>query len=236
MGLQRHNIDPMEIDKFKPLASRWWDPNGELKALHDINPLRVRYIAERTDLTGKRVLDVGCGGGILSEALAARGAEVTGIDMGEAALWAARNHMQRSGLAIDYRRSTAEALSASAAAGFDVVVCFELLEHVPAPASVFDACARLAKPGGDLFFATLNRNLKSYLFAVIGAEYILGLVPRGTHAHRRFIKPSEMAAWGQTGGLRLEDLTGLHFNPLSKKYTLGGNLHVNYLAHFHKTG
>ena len=232
MGIDFKNVDPIEIEKFEAPAARWWDRTGEFKALHDINSLRIDYIRSRTELAGKAVLDVGCGGGIFSEALAAAGADVTGIDMGDAPLAAARQHMQASGLHIDYRQTTAELLAETAGEAYDGVICFELLEHVPAPKSVVAACGDLVKPGGDVFFATLNRNIKSFVFAIFGAEYLLGLVPKGTHSFRRFIKPSEMTAWAENVELRLQNMTGLHYNPFFKRYSLGGNLNVNYFAHY----
>ncbi len=228
------NVDASEIAKFDRLAAVWWDRRGPFKALHDINGLRVGFIEGRAPLAGKSVLDVGCGGGILSEAMAALGAQVTGIDAGEAPLAAARHHLKVSGLAVDYRQATAEGFARGHAGRFEVVTCLELLEHVPKPASIVAACARLAGPGADLFFATLNRNLKSFLFAIVGAEVLLRLVRRGTHTWRRFVKPAELAGWGRGCGLELKDLTGLHYNPLLKRYSLGGNAHVNYLMHFRK--
>jgi len=228
------NIDPEELAKFEALAPIWWDRHGAFKALHDINALRVGYINGRAPLSGKTVVDVGCGGGILSEALAALGAEVTGIDAGEAPLAVARLHLKESGVEVDYRMSTAEQFAEKASGHFDVVACMELLEHVPDPASIVAACARLLKPGGEVFFATLNRNPKSFIFAIIGAEIILRLVTKGTHAYRRFIKPSELKAWANACGLGFQDLTGLHYNPFTRNYTLGGNTHVNYLMHFRK--
>jgi 2-polyprenyl-6-hydroxyphenyl methylase/3-demethylubiquinone-9 3-methyltransferase len=226
------NIDSAEIARFEAMAPIWWDKQGDFKALHDINVLRLNYINDRLPLAGKAVLDAGCGGGILSEAMAALGAEVTGIDMGEAALGAARVHLRKTGLDVDYQQATAEQFAETHPDRFDVVTCLELLEHVPDPASVVAACKTLARPGGDVFFATLNRNLKSFLFAIIGAEYILGLVRKGTHRYRKFIKPAELKDWAAHAGLSFMDLTGLHYNPILKRYTLGGNTHVNYLAHF----
>ena len=226
------NIDEAEIARFEAMAPIWWDKQGEFKALHDINALRLNYINDRMPLGGKAVLDAGCGGGILSEAMAALGAEVTGIDMSEAALGAARMHLRKTGLDVDYQQATAEQFAESYPDRFDVVTCLELLEHVPDPASVVAACKTLARPGGDVFFATLNRNLKSFLFAVIGAEYILGLVRRGTHSYRKFIKPAELKDWAAHAGLSFMDLTGLHYNPILRRYTLGGNTHVNYLMHY----
>jgi 2-polyprenyl-6-hydroxyphenyl methylase/3-demethylubiquinone-9 3-methyltransferase len=230
------NIDPKELAKFAELAPIWWDRQGPFKALHDINGLRVGYINDRARLAGSKVLDLGCGGGILSEAMAALGASVTGIDAAEEPLAVAKLHLQESGYAIDYRLATAEQFAEEMAGGFDRVVCMELLEHVPDPAAIVRACARLVHRQGDVFFATLNRNPKSFLFAIIGAEYILRLVKRGTHSYRRFIKPPELRQWGNRSGLDLQDLTGLHYNPFLKTYSLGGNTHVNYLMHFRKEG
>jgi len=228
------NIDPEELAKFEALAPIWWDRHGAFKALHDINALRVGYINGRAPLAGKTVVDVGCGGGILSEALAALGAEVTGIDAGEAPLAVARLHLKESGVAVDYRMSTAEQFAEEASGHFDVVACMELLEHVPDPGSIVAACARLVKPGGDVFFATLNRNPKSFLFAIIGAEIVLRLVQKGTHSYHRFVRPLELKNWAGRSGLEFQDLTGLHYNPFTRNYTLGGNTHVNYLMHFRK--
>ncbi len=234
-GDRRGNIDPAEIAKFDAAARFWWDRNGALKALHDINPLRLGYIEGRAGgLAGKQVLDVGCGGGLLSEGMAVRGAEVTGIDMGENPLAVAEAHRQSAGLRIRYHRATAEAFAAIHRRAFDVVTCLELLEHVPRPDSVVAACRDLVKPGGDVFFATLNRNPKSYLFAIVAAEYMLRFVPPGTHAYRKFIKPSELRTWAGAAGLTPLDLTGMHYNPFLRRYTLGGNHHVNYLMHFRR--
>lgn len=228
----RHNADPAEIAKFEALASRWWDPQSEFKPLHEINPLRLDYIERNAGgLAGKRVLDVGCGGGILAESMAALGGQVTGIDMGEAPLSVARLHGLESGISVAYEQSTAEAYAARHAGMFDVVTCMEMLEHVPDPASVIAACARLAKPGGAIFFSTINRNPKSYLFAIVGAEYLLRLLPRGTHDYEKFIRPSELEAWARHAGLKLLDLTGMSYNPLSQQYSLGRDLDVNYLAY-----
>jgi len=228
------NIDEAEIAKFEAMAPIWWDRNGVQKALHDINVLRVDYINKQAPLAGKIVLDVGCGGGILSEAMAALGAEVTGIDAGKAPLAVARLHLKQSGLRIDYRQATVEEYAATHPAGFDVVTCLELLEHVPQPSSVVGACKDMLRPGGDIFFATLNRNPKSFLFAIIGAEYVLKLVRQGTHTYGKFVKPAELEDWGKACGLKFRDLTGLHYNPFTKKYTMGGNTHVNYMMHFRK--
>ncbi len=228
------NIDTAEIAKFEAMAPIWWDKKGAFKALHDINVLRLDYIDGRASVSGKRVLDVGCGGGILSEAMTRLGAEVTGIDMGEAPLAVAKLHSGESGLAVDYQHAAAEEFSAIHPDSFDAVTCLELLEHVPDPSSVVLACKNLVKPDGHVFFATLNRNPKSFLFAIIAAEYILGLVRKGTHTYSKFIKPSELQQWATTAGLTFQDLTGLHYNPFSRKYSLGGNTHVNYLMHFRR--
>lgn len=227
-----HNVDHAEIAKFDALASRWWDREGEFKPLHDINPLRLGFIDSHVSLAGKRVLDVGCGGGILSEAMAMRGAEVTGIDLGEAPLAVARLHQMESGAEVDYRCTSVEAMAESHGGEFDVVTCLEMLEHVPDPASVVAACARLVKPGGHLFFSTINRNPKSYAFAIVGAEYVLGLLPRGTHEYRKLIRPSELSGWCRQHGLRLQHQTGLTYNPLSRRYRLNPNdVSVNYMVH-----
>ena len=228
------NIDLAEIAKFEAQAPIWWDKKGEFKALHDINVLRLGYIDERSPLSGKKVVDVGCGGGILSEPMSELGADVTGIDMGEAPLAVAKRHSQASGLKITYQRDTAESYAERHPEFFDVVTCLELLEHVPDPTSIVRSCQKLVKPGGDVFFATLNRNLKSFVFAIVGAEYILGLVRRGTHSYRKFIKPAELEGWASVAGLQTSDLTGLHYNPFIRRYSLGGNVHVNYLMHFRK--
>jgi 2-polyprenyl-6-hydroxyphenyl methylase/3-demethylubiquinone-9 3-methyltransferase len=225
------NADPHEIGKFEELASRWWDPESELKTLHDINPLRLDYIERAAPLAGLEVLDVGCGGGILSEGMALRGARVMGIDMGAMPLRVAELHTLESGVSVDYRRVSVEDLASERPASFDAVTCMEMLEHVPNPASVVSACARLVRPGGRVFFSTLNRNPKSYLFAILGAEYLLRLLPRGTHDFARFIRPSELDRWARTAGLRTLDMTGLSYNPLTSAYRLvPRDLDVNYLA------
>jgi 2-polyprenyl-6-hydroxyphenyl methylase/3-demethylubiquinone-9 3-methyltransferase len=228
------NIDPAEVSKFEELASRWWDPNSEFKPLHDINPLRIDYIRERVPLEDQKVIDVGCGGGLLSEGLAELGAQVTGIDMGEAPLTVARLHQHETGVQVDYQRSTAEQMATLHPQAFDVCTCLEMLEHVPDPASVIEACAQLVKPGGQLFFSTINRNPKSYLFAIIGAEYVLRMLPKGTHDYRKFIRPSELDRWARAAGLVLNELTGMSFNPLTQHYSLGSDVDVNYLAWFTK--
>lgn len=226
------NVDQAEIGKFERLAARWWDPESEFKTLHEINPLRLDYIDRAARLAGKRVLDVGCGGGLLSEAMASAGAQVTGIDLGTMPLRVAELHTLESGVSVTYRQVAAETLAAEQPASFDVVTCMELLEHVPDPTATVTACAQLTRPGGWCFFSTLNRNPKSYLFAILGAEYILGLLPKGTHEFARFIRPSELAAWvRQTGVLRLTDLCGLIYNPFTRQYRLEArDLSVNYLA------
>jgi 2-polyprenyl-6-hydroxyphenyl methylase/3-demethylubiquinone-9 3-methyltransferase len=226
------NVDPRELEKFSQLAHRWWDPSGELRPLHEINPLRLDFIDRMAGgLGGKRVLDVGCGGGILAESMAALGAQVTGIDLSEESLAVARLHLLESGLTVDYRLISTEDFARESPRRFDVVTCMELLEHVPDPQSIVTACAGLLKPDGHAFFATLNRNLKSYLFAVIGAEYVLKLLPRGTHDYARFIKPSELAAMCRNAGLAVCHLTGMTYNPLTRTYALGENSDVNYILH-----
>lgn len=225
------NADPHEIGKFEELASRWWDPESELKTLHDINPVRLDYIERAVPLAGLGVLDVGCGGGILSEGMALRGARVMGIDMGTQPLQVAELHTLESGVEVEYRQISAEELAAERPASFDAVTCMELLEHVPNPAATIEACARLVRPGGRVFFSTLNRTPKAYLLAVVGAEYILGMLPRGTHDFSRFIRPSELDRWARAAGLRTVDMTGMTYNPLSRTYGLAGrDLGVNYLA------
>ena len=226
-----HNADPQELDKFSQLAHRWWDPQSEFRPLHEINPLRLAWIDRHAGLAGKKALDIGCGGGILSESLAQCGASVTGIDLSEKALGVAKLHLLESGRTVDYRLISAEELAQQMPGAFDVVTCMEMLEHVPDPASTIAACAALVKPGGHVFFSTLNRNPKSYLLAVVGAEYILGLLPKGTHDYARFIKPSELSRWAKSAGLEPDELIGMTYNPLSRKYRLCGNTDVNYLVH-----
>jgi 2-polyprenyl-6-hydroxyphenyl methylase/3-demethylubiquinone-9 3-methyltransferase len=228
------NVDELEIRKFEALAARWWDPDSEFRPLHEINPLRLNYLSQKVNLAGKKVLDIGCGGGILAEAMARHGADVTAIDLAEASLSVARLHQLESGLDIDYRHISAEELAEQEAESFDVVTCLEMLEHVPDPASVVQACASLCKPGGLVAFSTINRNPKSYLFAIIGAEYLLRLLPRGTHDYDKFIKPSELAAWARDAQLQLNDQTGMGYNPLSKRYFLEKNVDVNYIAVYDK--
>lgn len=223
------NADPMELEKFSQLAHRWWDPNSEFKPLHEINPLRLNYIEELATLNGKNVLDVGCGGGILSEGMAARGANVTGIDLSDKALKVAKLHLLESGKQVEYRKITTESLAKEQPHHFDVVTCMEMLEHVPDPVSVVKACANLTKPGGWVFFSTINRNPKSYLFAIIGAEYILNLLPRGTHEYAKFIKPAELARMARSAGLSSEKIIGMTYNPISKIYALAADTDVNYI-------
>lgn len=223
------NADPAELRKFSDLAHRWWDKDGEFRALHEINPLRLGWINEHAPLAGKRVLDIGCGGGILSEAMARLGARVTGIDLSDEGLEAARSHAVGSGVALHYEKITAEDLSGREPASFDIVTCMEMIEHVPDPASVVRACAMLVRIGGNVFFSTINRSPKAYLFAVIGAEYILGLVPRGTHDYAKFVTPSELARFARNTQLELRALVGLHYNPLTRHYWLAEGTDVNYM-------
>ncbi len=225
------NIDTAEVAKFNASASRWWDPDGEFGPLHAINPLRLAFIEERLSLSGKKILDVGCGGGILAEALAARAATVSAIDMAEDSLAVARLHLLESGLTVDYQCALAEDYAAEHPAAFDVVCCLEMLEHVPSPGSLIEACARLVRPGGDLFFSTINRNTRAYLHAIVGAEYVLGMLPRGTHDYARFIRPSELAAWLRGAGLELRSMAGIGYDPLQRRYHLTDDVRVNYLLH-----
>src|SRR5713226_3869345 len=225
------NADPRELEKFSALAHRWWDPNSEFKPLHQINPLRLDWIDALAPLAGKSALDIGCGGGILAEAMARRGARVKGVDLSEKALKIAQLHLHESKLAVDYEAISAEDLAARSPAAYDVVTCMELLEHVPDPASTVRACARLARPGGHVFFSTINRNLKSYLFVVIGAEYLLRLLPRGTHDYARFVRPSELARHCRDAGLSVPEIIGMTYNPLTRAYALGRDADVNYLVH-----
>jgi 2-polyprenyl-6-hydroxyphenyl methylase / 3-demethylubiquinone-9 3-methyltransferase len=222
------NADPAELAKFGELAHRWWDPQGEFRPLHDLNPLRLAWIDGLAGLAGKRVLDVGCGGGILAEAMARLGATVTGLDLSEKPLRVAQLHLLESGLQIDYHLSSAEDFSVPNAAQFDVVTCMEMLEHVPDPSSTVAACAKLAKPGGRVFFSTINRNPKAYLLAVVGAEYVLKLLPKGTHDYARFIKPSELTRWCRDAGLQPVELKGMTYNPVTNRYRLGEDCDVNY--------
>jgi 2-polyprenyl-6-hydroxyphenyl methylase/3-demethylubiquinone-9 3-methyltransferase len=229
------NADPSELAKFSALAHHWWDPGSEFKPLHDINPLRLGYIVRQCGgLAEKTVLDVGCGGGILTESMAREGAKVTGIDLSDKALGVARLHQIESGAIVDYRLTAAEALAIEAPASFDVVTCMELLEHVPDPASTIDACARLVRAGGKAVFSTINRNPKAYALAIVGAEYVLGLLPRGTHDYARFLKPSEIAAFARTAGLETDALIGMTYNPFTKSYRLEADTSVNYIMSFRR--
>ena len=225
------NVDAAELNKFSELAHKWWDKNSEFKPLHEINPLRLNYINDTVSLEGKRVLDVGCGGGILSESMAEKGAQVTGIDLGEKALKVAQLHSLERGVAVDYRLIAAEVLAEQEAGAYDVVTCLEMLEHVPDPASIVSACAKLVKPGGHVFFSTINRNPKAYAFAVLGAEYILQMLPKGTHDYAKFIKPSELASFARQADLTLQDQAGMGYNPITKNYALNKDVSVNYLVH-----
>lgn len=224
------NVDHAEIAKFEALASRWWDPNSEFKPLHDINPLRLNFINDRIGLAGRTVLDVGCGGGILSESMGRLGAQVTGIDLAETPLAVAKLHLKESGLRVEYRHASAEDMARERPGVFDIVTCLEMLEHVPDPSSVVQALGRLVRPGGHVFISTLNRNPKSFLFAIVGAEYVLKLLPRGTHEYMKFIKPSELDRWLRAADLRMRELTGMHYNPFTRRYSLGPGVDVNYLT------
>lgn len=231
------NVDPQEIAKFEALAERWWDPNSEFRPLHQINPLRLNYIDQRVGgLPGKKVIDIGCGGGLVAEGMARRGATVTGIDLGEAPLAVARLHAEKEGIEVEYLNIPAETIAAERAGQYDAVTCLEMLEHVPDPASVVAACAQLVKPGGQVFFSTINRNPKSFLFAIVGAEYVLRLLPRGTHEYKKFIRPSELAGWCRDAGLQVHDTTGMTYNPLTEVYRLGRDVDVNYLMYAVKNG
>ncbi len=228
----RQNVDAAEVAKFDALASRWWDPDGEFRPLHEINPLRLDWIRQHADLNGRSVVDIGCGGGILAESMAAAGADVTGIDMAEGPLAVARLHQVESGVGVDYRQSTAEELAAANAGQYDIVTCLEMLEHVPSPAQIIASVHTLLRPGGLAFFSTINRNPKSFVFAIIGAEYVLKLLPAGTHEYRKFIRPSELESWARDAGLELKASIGMHYNPITRDYSLGPGLDVNYLMHF----
>ena len=228
---KEYNADPAELEKFNQMAHRWWDPNGEFKPLHQINPLRLNWIDQKTSLSGKTVIDIGCGGGILAEGMAQRGAIVTGIDLSEKALNVAKLHLLESGATVNYQKTSAEEMASLHPKAYDLVTCMELLEHVPQPASVIRACATLVKPDGHVFFATINRNIKSYLFAIVGAEQILKMLPPGTHHFEKFIKPSELMGWSRANSLVTQELLGLNYNPFTKTYGLGGNTDVNYLLH-----
>lgn len=235
MTTEQHNVDNAEIARFDALASRWWDPAGDFRPLHEINPLRLDYIRQRTTLAGSKVLDIGCGGGILTEAIFNLGASVTGIDMAEGPLTVARLHQAESGTNVEYLQTTAEDLASKRAGEFDVVTCLEMLEHVPSPSAVISAVTRLVRPGGDVFFSTINRNPKSFLLAIIGAEYVLRLLPAGTHEYRKFIRPSELESWSRHSGLQLMSSIGMHYNPLTREYSLGDNIDVNYIMHFQRS-
>lgn len=232
MSETAQNVDIAEVDKFNALASRWWDAEGEFKPLHDINPLRLDWIRQCADLEGRKVVDIGCGGGILTEAMAQAGASVTGIDMADAPLAVARLHQLETGVSVDYVRSTAEELARSQPGGFDVVTCLEMLEHVPDPAAIVRAAKTLLRPGGHAFFSTINRNAKSFMMAIVGAEYVLKMLPAGTHDFKKFIRPSELDRWARAAGLHLRTSTGMHYNPLLREYSLGPGLDVNYLMHY----
>ena len=229
------NVDAAEVAKFNSLASRWWDPQGDFRPLHEINPLRLDWIRQQVELRDKTVVDIGCGGGILTESMAAAGADVLGVDMAEGPLAVARLHKAESGADVTYEQSTAEALAADRAGDFDVVTCLEMLEHVPDPAQVVQSCAELVKPGGHVFFSTINRNPKSFVFAIVGAEYVLKLLPAGTHEYAKFIRPSELEEWARAAGLQLRSSIGMHYNPILKEYSLGPGLDVNYLMRFERS-
>jgi len=230
------NVDYDEVDKFAVLAARWWDKNSEFKPLHDINPLRLNYIKEQCggSLEGKRILDIGCGGGILSESLALEGATVVGIDLAEAGLEVAKLHLLESGLDIDYQFISAEDLTETESESFDVITCLEMLEHVPVPSLIIEACSKLVKSNGRVFFSTINRNPKSYFFAIVGAEYVLNLLPKGTHNYDKFIRPSEIDGWARNFNLSISSIIGMTYNPLTKKYKLGDDVSVNYMTHYEK--
>lgn len=232
-----YNVDHEEVEKFAVLAARWWDKNSEFKPLHDINPLRLNYIKEQCggSLKGKRILDIGCGGGILSESLALEGATVVGIDLAEAGLEVAKLHLLESGFDIDYQFISAEDLTASESESFDVITCLEMLEHVPDPSLIIEACSKLVKTNGRVFFSTINRNPKSYFFAIVGAEYVLNLLPKGTHHYEKFIRPSEIDGWARTYNLSVSSMIGMSYNPITKKYKLGDDVSVNFIAHYQKS-
>ena len=226
------NVDSVEVSRFEDLASQWWDPEGDFKPLHQINPLRIEYIDQRFPLDGQNMLDLGCGGGLLAESMSDRGASVMGLDAGSAPIAVARLHARETGRKISYQQGTAEELLQTHAAQFDGVTCMEMLEHVPNPDRIVTACAQLVRPGGSLFFSTINRNPKSWLFAIVGAEYLLGLLPRGTHRYDRFIRPSELEGWAGGAGLKLLNMAGIHYNPLSQEYSIRPGTDVNYILQF----
>ena len=234
MSQTQANVDLNEVAKFDALASSWWDLEGQSKPLHDLNPIRLAYIAKRTTLSDANVIDVGCGGGILSEALAKSGAKVTGIDMGEMPLNIAKLHALEAGLTVNYQHITAEEMASQQPEHYDVVTCLEMLEHVPDPASIIQACADMVNPGGDVFFSTLNRHPKAYLLAVLGAEYVMKMLPKGTHDYKRFIRPAELSAWCRQAGLKAKNITGMNYNPLTRQFSLGSDVKVNYLIHCKK--
>jgi len=234
MTATQQNVDAAEVAKFDALAARWWDPDGEFRPLHEINPLRLDWIRQFADLDGCKVLDIGCGGGILTEAMAAAGATATGLDMAEKPLAVARLHQIESGLDVNYLQGTAEELAAKEAGQYDVVTCLEMLEHVPDPSQVIASACQLVRPGGEVFFSTINRTPKSFMFAIVGAEYILNLLPAGTHEYQKFIRPSELDSWARDAGLQHRSSIGMHYNPLTREYTLAPGLEVNYLMHFHR--
>ncbi|MGV0999682.1 MAG: bifunctional 2-polyprenyl-6-hydroxyphenol methylase/3-demethylubiquinol 3-O-methyltransferase UbiG [Fluviibacter sp.] len=231
---QSNNADPAEVQKFSDLAHRWWDPNSEFKPLHEINPLRTRWIDQSIGLAGKKIIDIGCGGGLLSEAMATQGADVTGIDLSDKALRVAKLHLLETGAQVNYRHIAAETIAVEQPGTFDAVTCLEMLEHVPDPQQTIDACAQLVKPGGDVFLSTLNRNPKAYLFAIIGAEYVLNMLPKGTHDYAKFIKPAELVRMARHAGLDLISMTGMSYNPLTKVYSLGDDTSVNYMVHLRR--
>lgn len=231
---QRRNVDDAEIRKFEAMAEGWWDPEGDFAPLHRLNPLRLTYIDGHAPLAGRRVLDIGCGGGILSEAMAAAGADVTGIDLATGPLDVARGHAEAGGLEIEYLETSAEELAAGRPAAYDVVTCLEMIEHVPDPAGVVDACSRLVAPGGNVFFSTINRNAKAFMLAIVAAEYVLRMLPRGTHEYEKLVRPSELEAWARAAGMVLNDLTGVRYNPLTRHFSLTDDVDVNYMAHFRR--
>jgi len=234
MTAARQNVDAAEVAKFDALAARWWDPDGEFRPLHEINPLRLDWIRKYANVDGSKVLDIGCGGGILTEAMAAAGATATGLDMAEKPLAVARLHQIESGLDVNYQQGTAEELASKEAGQYDIVTCLEMLEHVPEPSQVIASACRLVRPGGDVFFSTINRTPRSFMFAIVGAEYVLKLLPAGTHEYQKFIRPSELESWARDAGLKHRSSVGMHYNPLTKEYTLAPGLDVNYLMHFHR--